>query len=53
MTSHSLPPARPILFTVCAGHTPQAELDAINWKYPGQVTHILCPDCALKFEQLA
>jgi len=42
---------RPNLISVCAWHTPKAELDALNVLYPGRVTHTICASCAILFEQ--
>jgi len=51
MTPPIVIPPRPILYALCAWHTPQAEIDALNLAYPGQVTHTMCTSCAEKFEQ--
>lgn len=51
MTPLVTPASRPILFTVCAWHTPKAELDALSKQYPGQISHGLCPACALLMER--
>jgi hypothetical protein len=41
----------PTLHTACAWHTPLAELIALSRQYPGQVSHIICPECSVRFEQ--
>jgi hypothetical protein len=43
-----VPPIRP-----CAWCTPRAELDALNVKYQGQISHSICELCAEKLEQLS
>jgi len=42
---------QPILLRVCAWHTSDADLLALNRQYPGAVSHTMCEACALKFEQ--
>jgi hypothetical protein len=37
------------IIRVCAWHTPKPELDALNAKHPGQVTHGMCAVCEGKF----
>ena len=43
--------SKPILFHPCSWHTPQAELDALNRQYPGQVSHTMCDACSLRMMQ--
>jgi hypothetical protein len=43
-------PAVPLI-RVCAWHTPQPELDALNRQFPGRVTHGMCAACKTQFEQ--
>jgi hypothetical protein len=41
---------QPVLLLVCAWHTSRADLDALSRRYPGQITHGLCPACAAQLE---
>jgi hypothetical protein len=51
MTPPATAPPLPILHRVCAWHTPQAELDALNLAHPGQVSHTICEHCRPLLEQ--
>lgn len=39
----------PVPVIVCAWHTPTIELEAIARQFPGQVSHVMCPRCVVKF----
>jgi hypothetical protein len=41
--------SEPVPVIVCAWHTPKLDLDAINRRFPGQVSHVMCPQCVVKF----
>jgi hypothetical protein len=48
-TAAATDPTTPMI-RVCSWCTPRAELERLNRAHRGQVTHLMCPACAARFE---